>query len=281
MIQDIGSRRFDNHFRNVQPQKDDCLVFARERTILLRNTDNGIEFPRYGQTDVGMPPTIYLFSIGKSRFFLAEDDTSALDALFAMSYRYFDASEIVNSTPEWLRFAAITSCQLGAWVQNNRFCGRCGERMVQSNAERMLYCEACHTIVYPKICPAIIAGVLNGDRILVTKYAGTSESAQYALIAGFAEIGESIEETVRREVMEETGVRVKNIRFYKSQPWAMSDTLLLGFFCDLDGTDKIRMDKSELSCAKWAARTELPVQADGISLTSEMIACFANSNIVL
>ena len=68
------------------------------------------------------------------------------------------------------------------------------------------------------------------------------DSDRYALIAGFAEIGETIEETVQREVMEETGVKVKNIRYYKSQPWPFSDSLLFGFFCELDGSDEISMD---------------------------------------
>ena len=72
----------------------------------------------------------------------------------------------------------------------------------------------------------------------MSKYSGRTYK-KYALLAGFAEIGETVEETVRREVMEEVGLKVKNIRYYKSQPWAFSDTLLLGFYCDLDGEDRL------------------------------------------
>lgn len=75
---------------------------------------------------------------------------------------------------------------------------------------------------------------MNHDRILMTEYADAARTGQPALIAGFAEIGETIEDTVRREVMEETGIHIKNIQYYKSQPWAFSNTLLIGFFCELD-----------------------------------------------
>jgi NADH pyrophosphatase NudC (nudix superfamily) len=84
--------------------------------------------------------------------------------------------------------------------------------------------SAAEQMEYPKICPAVIVGIVNGDKILMSTYANSSKTS-YALIAGFAEIGETIEDTVRREVMEEVGLKVKNIRFYKSQPWSFTDTL--------------------------------------------------------
>lgn len=78
------------------------------------------------------------------------------------------------------------------------------------------------------------------------------------MIAGFAEVGETIEETVHREVMEEVGLKVKNLHYYKSQPWSASSTLLMGFFCEADGDDEIRLDKSELAEARWCPRAEVP-----------------------
>ena len=125
---------------------------------------------------------------------------------------------------------------------------------------------------YPKLSPAVIVAVRNGDKLLLSKYAGR-EFTNYALIAGFAEIGEPIEDTVRREVMEEVGLKVKNIRFYKSQPWSFSDTLLFGFFCDLDGDDTIRLDEEELALAEWQERSQIPDDAYEISLTREMMTC--------
>ena len=141
--------------------------------------------------------------------------------------------------------------------------------------ERMLYCEECRNMEFPKICPAVIVGVTDKDRILMSKYAGKA-NRNYALIAGFTEIGETVEQTVAREVMEEVGLKVKNIRYYKSQPWAFSDTLLMGFYCDLDGEDAITLDRDELALAEWFDRKDIPETASTESLTNEMILRFKN-----
>ena len=96
----------------------------------------------------------------------------------------------------------------------------------------------------------------------------------------FMEIGETPEETVKREVMEEVGIKVKNIRYYKSQPWSMSDTLLLGFFCELDGDDEsVVLDKEELALAEWFEREEMPVEPEDVSLTNAMMMAFKNNEV--
>ena len=137
----------------------------------------------------------------------------------------------------------------------------------------MLYCESCHNMEFPKICPAVIIGVTDGDKILMSKYAGRTYK-KYALLAGFTEIGETLEETVQREVMEEVGLKVKNIRYYKSQPWSFTDTLLMGFYAELEGGEDITLDQTELSMAEWFEREEIPVTYEDCSLTNEMIMAF-------
>ena len=149
--------------------------------------------------------------------------------------------------------------------------------MKHDEKERMVKCTSCGQMEYPKICPAVIVGVTDGNRLLLTKYAGRAHT-NYALIAGFAEIGESIEDTVRREVMEEVGLHVKNIKFYKSQPWSFTDTLLMGFYCEVDGLEDITLDEEELSVAEWFEREEIPVHQKTVSLTNEMILNFKAGN---
>ena len=108
----------------------------------------------------------------------------------------------------------------------------------------------------------------------MSRYAGR-EYKNYALIAGFNETGESIEQTVRREVMEEVGLKVKNLQYYKSQPWPFSDTLLMGFFCELDGDDEsIRLEEDELSEAAFYAPEDVPDDNEHASLTAEMMMVF-------
>lgn len=159
--------------------------------------------------------------------------------------------------PEYQAFAAITAVQLFRWKESRKFCGCCGSRTEDSRTERALVCTKCGHTEYPKICPAVIVAVTDGDRLLMSRYKGRAYRG-YALIAGFVEIGETFEETVRREVMEEVGLKVKNIRYYKSQPWAFTDTEMIGFFAELDGDDAIRLQEDELSEAGWYRRDEIP-----------------------
>ena len=146
--------------------------------------------------------------------------------------------------------------------------------MKHDTKERMMYCPSCGRREYPVLMPAVIVGITNGDKIICSKYEGRSFK-QYALIAGFAEIGETIEETVQREVMEEVGLKVKNLRYYKSQPWSFSGTLLFGFFCDVDGDDTLTVDHKELSIAQWFERDQIIGQDTDSSLTNEMMMVFA------
>jgi NAD+ diphosphatase len=128
-------------------------------------------------------------------------------------------------------------------------------------------------MIFPKIAPAVIVGVVDGDKILMSKYADR-EYKKYALIAGFTEFGETAEQTVCREVWEEVGLRVKHIKYYKSQPWGIDSNLLLGYFAELDGRADILLDRQELALAEWFDRREMPAHDDGISLTREMMGFF-------
>ena len=129
-------------------------------------------------------------------------------------------------------------------------------------------------MIYPRINPAVIVGVIKGDCLLITRY--RTGFAHNALVAGFAEIGETLEQTVRREVMEETGVSVRNIRYYKSQPWGMAQDLLTGFFCEADEESVIHMDQNELKYAEWVRRNDIVLQPNNLSLTNEMMSRFKN-----
>jgi NAD+ diphosphatase len=170
-------------------------------------------------------------------------------------------------------FGVMTAWHLHNWYRGNRICGRCGTPTEHDSKERMLRCPNCGNMIFPRISPAVIVAVTDGDRLLLSKYAGRAYT-RYALLAGYTEIGETVEQTVHREVMEEVGLRVKNLRYYKSQPWGVDGNILMGFFCDVDGSDEIHIDENELSMADWYHRDALPAHDDGISLTREMVRVF-------
>lgn len=184
-----------------------------------------------------------------------------------------------NQISQEMAFAAYTAKHLADWYRDNHFCGRCGGKMEHSKSERAMVCPCCGYTSYPRIMPAVIVGVIKGDELLITKYrVGYRHNA---LIAGFTEIGETLEETVAREVMEETGIKVTNIRYYKSQPWGIANDILVGFFCEAEGDTSIHMDEKELKYAQWTRREDIVLQPDAYSLTNEMMKRFKDGEACL
>lgn len=271
MIQDLDSHLFKNEYKYKQPSIGDTTFIFEERKILIKKKEEQITFPQYEALQDKKVNYIYLFAIGDEDYYLA--DTKEVEVLEGYTLENINVIRAIQ--PQFLAFAAITAYHLFNWYRSNRFCGRCGQPMIHSQKERALCCEECGNIVYPRISPAVIVGITHGNRLLMTRYAGR-ESKRYGLVAGFCEIGESAEETVAREVMEEVGLKVKNIHYYKSQPWGFSGDLLLGYFAEVDGSPEIVMDESELSEATWMEREAISSEGDGISLTSEMILLFKN-----
>ena len=278
MIQDIGEHTFDNQYHPCPPDRESYALYYEDHAALVRKYPDRIEFPKFRDIerlneDI-YEDAVYLFSIDGERYYLVEEINRERQSHFTM-----ENTEIFRyAEPQYLAFAGITGYQLHNWYQSRRFCGKCGRRMKKDSKERMLYCESCHNMEFPKICPAVIIGVTDGDKILMSKYAGRTYK-KYALLAGFTEIGETLEETVQREVMEEVGLKVKNIRYYKSQPWSFTDTLLMGFYCDLDGEAAITLDREELAMAEWFQRDEIPVEPERDSITNEMIIRFKSGEV--
>ncbi|WP_277257552.1 NAD(+) diphosphatase [Merdimonas faecis] len=272
MIQEIAPKHYDNAYHPRPPREQDHMLFYDGGRILVKKED-GIRYPTFAESGAG--ERVYLFTIDEEGFYLG--DRSLAEGLLEKGYVFENISILRRGGAKYLRFAGVTGWQLYNWYESRKFCGRCSAPMVQDEKERMMRCPECGLMEFPKICPAVIIGVTDGSRILMSKYAGREYKA-YALLAGFAEIGEPIEDTVRREVMEEVGLQVKNITYYKSQPWSFSDTLLLGFFCELDGEDKIRLDEKELALAEWVERKDITVEPDDLSLTNEMMLAFKNGD---
>ena len=271
MIQDIFPHKLDNHFKpGVKPKPDDILFDFSEEGVLCRYGNAGLEFPNVESCKEPERLT-YLFNLDGKRFFLGNNENLKLTE----SYDYIEVKKLrkKETGQRPLIFAVITARHLNAWYNTNRFCGCCGQKLSPSDTERAMVCSSCGRIFYPRINPAVIVGVTKGEEILLTKYAGRN-IPYYALVAGFTEIGESFEETVKREVMEEAGLEVTNIRYYKSQPWGFSGDLLAGYFCDVSGSSDIHMDTSELKEALWMPRKEVPGQPDDFSLTNEMMLAF-------
>ena len=267
MIQDIYPSRLNNTFYPYEPGGDDrLLVFDKDGRIMLAGEDARPVFPKADAASAD--EAVYLFSLDEDRFFMSmkNADEAAGGAAF------YTIREVRDKFSGKEVFAVFTAYHLWKWYSDNRFCGKCGRSLEHDKKERALKCPECGNMIYPRINPAVIVGVIKDDSLLITRY--RRGYAHNALIAGFTEIGETLEETVSREVMEETGIRVKNISYYKSQPWGMAQDILVGYFCEADGEDPIRMDEGELKYAEWVKREDIVLQPNNLSLTNEMMKVF-------
>ena len=277
MIQDIFPAKFYNHFENCEPDGADYAFLFLEGKVYVRyNQDTKtLTFPTCGDFGGQGLSAIYLFSIDNQKYFLIPDMPEGAALPAGGSDFSFYAPRQLRDMPLSSKadiFAVFSAYHLWKWYDDNKFCGHCGHLLEPDTVERALACPECKSKIYPRINPAVIIGIINGEKILITKY--RTGYAHSALVAGFTEFGETLEQTVEREVMEEVGLKVKNIRYYKSQPWALAQDLLAGFFCEVDGDDRIKMDEGELKYAEWVSREDVELQPNDYSLTNEMMKLF-------
>ena len=279
MLQDLAFGHLDNQFKDHAPAAGDVVVCVQGGGILIaRDKNDVLTLPAFEQVEQWSEhwthwherPFRYAFTMQDVRYFLwMGDGGQPGDPSFA----YEPASSLRQVVSKHICFAAMTAWHIYNWYKSSRFCGCCAAPTVHDKKERMVRCPRCGNTIYPRINPAVIVGVTDGDRLLLTQYAGRGYT-HYALIAGFTEIGETLEQTVQREVMEEVGLKVKNIRYYKSQPWGIDGNILVGFYCDLDGDDTIHLDEKELALAEWHMRGSRPAKDDNFTITREMIRVF-------
>lgn len=298
MFQDIEPYSFSNDFAWVDPEPADRVLIYRGNKVVVRkqdSTDEPFHFPSYEvlvekgvvgpqvvaekedcaipvRADGVKPRGLLLFTVGETAYFRCEIKESAIDALLETGeWVLLPVGQLRNYAPKYRAFAGMVGYEYHVWYDTRHYCGRCGTKMQHGIVERMLQCPKCGCMEFSRLFPAVIVGIVDRqrDRVLVSRYAGR-EYTSYALIAGFSEMGETVEQTVHREVMEEVGLKVTNLRYYKSQPWPPSSSLLFGFFCDLDGESSITLDDHELEEAEWISRDELPDDED-YSLTREMM----------
>lgn len=200
------------------------------------------------------------------------DETDVLDS---MQYQRGNLYSILGRVDEQIFAMAGRAAQLLSWERDHLFCGRCGVKMLENAAERAMCCEPCGTINYPRIAPCIIVLITRGEEILLARNANFPRP-MYSTLAGFIEAGESAEETLHREVREEVGVEVRNLRYFQSQSWPFPNQLMLGYFAEYAGGD-IVCDLTEIADAQWFHYNELPMIPPVSSISGQLIQHYIQS----
>ncbi|MFT6366116.1 MAG: NAD+ diphosphatase [Bacteroidia bacterium] len=197
------------------------------------------------------------------------------DELDPMQFQRGNLYQVLGRIDEQLFALAGRASQLLAWERDHQFCGRCGSPMEMNVKERAMQCEPCSVINYPRIAPCIIVLITRGEELLLARNANFPRPL-YSTLAGFIEAGETAEETLVREVKEEVGVAVKNIRYFQSQSWPFPSQLMLGYFAEYADGD-IVCDMEEIADAQWFHYSDLPMIPPVSSISGQLIQHYINS----
>lgn len=173
---------------------------------------------------------------------------------------------------------AMKAVHLTEWEEKSRYCGRCGGEMLPSAKEmNARECPGCGMLIFPRISPAVIVLVEREGRLLLARSVRFTSNF-FSVLAGFVEPGETLEETIHREIEEEVGIQVRNIRYFGSQPWPFPDSLMIGFTAEYAGGE-ITIDDTEIGEAGWFALDQLPTLPGKISIARRLIDSFIETRL--
>jgi NAD+ diphosphatase len=242
---------------------------VRDFHPLVRNGDGQIRIPLLDPDDPLVPPLDSHHCIGHIGV------VPCFTAELPLAFEAPDGMEFINLRPlhahvgETFWAIAGRAVQIVDWARNHRFCGRCGAENTFSLRDRSLRCPNCNLPHYPRLSPAVIVLVQRGDEVLLGR-SSRFPNAFYSVLAGFVEPGESLEQTVSREIFEETGIRVKDITYFGSQPWPFPNSLMIGFIAAYaDG--EIQLHDDEILDAGWFTVDMLPNIPGSISIARKLI----------
>ncbi len=256
------------------------FVFQGDK-LLVQPGDGRVVVPQAGDlAQLGITPLRQIY-LG----YLAEDGRPSLDcyAVEAATGAALPAGLVADGLRtlaeplgETLFAIAGRAVQILAWDRTHRFCGQCGTPTVALAHERAMRCPRCGLIAYPRLSPAIIIAVVRqtpAGRELLLGRNHRFPRGRYSVLAGYVEPGETLEECAQREVAEEAGVRIRNIRYFGSQPWPFPNSLMIGFTAEYDGGE-LRLEESELAEAGWFRAGALPEVPPPTTIARRLIDWF-------
>lgn len=247
------------------------FVFSVNK-LLVESTDHGAGVPLLGGLDTLPLHALrkhYLGTMNGHSCLCAECEA---DVRSPEGMAFQGLRKLYGTLDEEMFWVAGRAFQIMDWGRTHQYCGRCGSATNDKADERAKVCPTCGTVSFPRMSPAVIVAVVR-DRSILLAHAARFPGAMYSVLAGFVESGESLEDCVRREVKEEAGVELKNIRYFGSQPWPFPNSLMVGFTAEYAGGE-IRTDEKEIVDARWFTADQLPTIPDKISIARKLIDWF-------
>jgi NAD+ diphosphatase len=262
-------------FKLPKKIKKDALWFlVEDNKLFLRKAGETCRVPQtHDLEELNLIPAQYLFmgSMDGRQCYASEFYN---DGIVPDKYILKGITTLFGRVEDESVWVAGLANQIVNWDKNHQYCGRCGSIMENKADERAKYCPECGLINYPRISPAIIVAVFKDKEILLA-HSQRFPAKFYSVLAGFVEPGETLEECVRREIREEVGVDVKNIKYFGSQPWPFPDSLMIAFTAEYS-TGDITVDNSEIHDAGWFSAEKLPPVPKKFSIAGQLIEWFIN-----
>jgi NAD+ diphosphatase len=250
------------------PKTGACWVMVSDTKVAVTkgNTPHAVFREKPGSAGCTIARVQYLGHIGDTPYYAGE---IAPGAPLSTDMGYFNVRELYGKIPDDELALAAYAVQIIDFDRTTQFCGKCGTPTRQLRTERSKLCPACNLLTYPRLSPAVIVLVRKGDEILLAR-SPHFPSEMYSVLAGFVEPGETLEQTVHREVKEEVGITVKNLRYFASEPWPFPNSLMIGFTAEYqDGG--ITIDNNEIIAAGWFDREHLPALPSTMSISWALI----------
>lgn len=260
------------------------FIFKGSRLLVIDNGQTA-DLPRlFSPSELTLAPIRQQYlgyfenGMGKTHYYSAEVDRKLETTPDGMAFKGLrELYPLLGDELFWLGGRAI---QIVDWDRTHQFCGRCGATTETVAHERAKKCPQCGLTNYPRLAPAIIIAIErpfpDGNRLLLARNA-RFPSGFYSVLAGFVEPGETLEECAQREVFEETGIHIKNIRYFGSQPWPFPHSLMVGFTADYAGGE-IVLEEEELEHADWFSPSAMPQTPPGLSISASLIDWFIEKN---
>ena len=263
MIEKSLYESYQIEFSNiVEPADDDILfIFNENRELYLDENKQ-------------LPKSLDNFNVDFCLFIGIYKNKKAFAVNVKTTEEYYPLQEVYEFDHDLYHIAG-KAVLVRDWYISHRFCGRCGVETQLDEKDMMLKCPICGQVHYPRIAPAIIVAVRKDGKLLMAKHS-YHKTHRYALVAGFVEPGESIEEAVHREVFEEIGIKIKNLKYQKSQSWPFPNSLMLAFTAEYESGD-INVDGDEIVKAKWFKKEEIERYDSDISISDWLIQDFIDN----
>ncbi len=250
-----------------------CVIFSHQ--VLLPVPKKNIPFGRFEDLPINLPEPETIHQIGEYEgepvftFDSGLHDEMLTDYMQTVDADFCGLRTVLFEHPEFFEFVS-RAFQVNLFLKTHKFCGQCGEPMQLIDWELATKCEPCKHRCYPRISPVVIVAIRKGKQILLARNRRTT-SGFHSVLAGFVESGETLEQAVHREVMEEVGIKIKNVRYVDSQPWPFPHSLMVGFTAEYE-SGELNLCDEEIAEADWFDMNNLPPIPPKQTISGQLIA---------